>query len=445
MDTSAHISKSARITRNVIALGFVSLFTDAASEMIYPLVPVFITLLGSNVLILGVIEGIAETTSAMLKLISGIISDKIGKRKLLVVLGYGTSTLIRPITGAVSAAWQIIFVRMIDRIGKGIRTAPRDALIASSTDDSIRGKAYGFHRAMDHAGAVIGPILALFTLIILFLVFKIQDTVLILRWTFLLAIIPGLFALLALILFVQEKAAPVSSTKKVTFSLKQFDRKYIIYLSIVTLFTLGNSSDAFLLFRVQDALHHSKTLYSTIYSTPIIGDMVGKFGDLEAQKKLIDILFIPLVWAFFHIIKVIFSTHLGALSDKMGRKIVINIGWGIYAFVYFAFAFLDRLPDGLQIVITFVLFAIYALYYAFCEGAEKAFVADVVKPELCGSAFGLFNFATGLSALPASVIFGLLYKKFGAMAAFGTGATIACTSMLLFAIFVKERSKRLRS
>lgn len=443
MNSTSHNSNSTRITRNVIALGVVSLFTDAASEMIYPLVPIFVTLLGSSALILGVIEGVAETTAAMLKLISGVISDKIGKRKLLVVLGYGTSTFIRPLTGAVSAAWQIIFVRMIDRIGKGIRTAPRDALIASSIDDRIRGKAYGFHRAMDHAGAVIGPILALSTLIILILIFNMKETVLILRWTFLLAIIPGLFAILVLIFFVQEKAASFSSTRKINFSLKNFDKNYIIYLSIITLFTLGNSSDAFLLFRVQDALHHSKSLYSIVYATPIIGDMVGKFGDLEAQKKLIDILFIPLVWSFFHIIKVIFSTHLGSLSDKIGRKTVINIGWGIYAFVYFAFALLDRLPDVLQIVITFALFAIYALYYAFSEGAEKAFVVDLVKPELRGSAFGLFNFAIGLAALPASVIFGLLYKKFGAMVAFGTGALIACISMLLFMMFVKEQSKKL--
>ena len=155
MNTSVHTSNHAKITRNVIALGIVSLFTDAASEMIYPLVPIFVTLLGSSALILGVIEGVAETTAAMLKLVSGIISDKVGKRKLLVVLGYGISTLIRPFTGAVSAAWQIVFVRMIDRIGKGIRTAPRDALIASSIDERIRGKAYGFHRAMEHAGAVI--------------------------------------------------------------------------------------------------------------------------------------------------------------------------------------------------------------------------------------------------------------------------------------------------
>ncbi|MBN1352111.1 MFS transporter [candidate division KSB1 bacterium] len=443
MDTPDRISPKTKITRNVIALGVVSLFTDAATEMIYPLVPIFVSLLGSTAVILGVIEGVAETTASMLKLASGILSDKIGKRKLLVVIGYGTSTLIRPFTGAVSAAWQIVIVRMIDRIGKGIRTAPRDALIASSIDDRIRGKAYGFHRAMDHAGAVIGPFLALSALIILVLVFNMHETLSILRWTFFLAIVPGLCAFFALIFFVQEKVDPVAPTKKYRFSLKGFDNNFIIYLGVVLLFTLGNSSDAFLLFRIQDALHNNESLYSIVYATPIIGDMVRRFGDLHAQKKLIDIMLLPLVWAFFHIIKVIFSTHLGALSDKIGRKIVINIGWGIYAVVYLAFAFLDKLPDVFQLIGTFVLFAIYALYYAFSEGAEKAFVADVVKPEMRGSAFGLFNFAIGLAALPASIVFGLLYKVYGAMVAFGTGAAIACISMLLFIIFVKEQSPKL--
>jgi MFS family permease len=432
-------SKKVRITRNVIALGIVSLFTDAATEMIYPLVPIFVIMLGSSAVILGVIEGVAEATAAMLKLISGIVSDKIGKRKLLVVIGYGISTFVRPFTGAVSAAWQIVLVRMSDRAGKGIRTAPRDALIASSVDDSIRGKAYGFHRAMDHAGAVAGPLLALSALIVLILVFHMQNTLSILRWTFFLAIIPGLFAVLSLVFLVREKVDSAVSNKKTRFSPNQFDHNFIFYLSVVLLFTLGNSSDAFLLLRVQDALHNSQSLYSLIHSAPVIGDKIDRFGDPETQKKLIDILFIPLVWAFFHIIKAAFSAPFGALSDKLGRKIVINIGWGIYALVYLSFAFLDKLPDVLEIAATFILFAIYALYYAFSEGAEKAFVADVVKPEQRGSAFGLYNFAVGLGALPASIIFGLLYKEFGAAVAFGTGACIACVSMFLLVVFIKEK------
>jgi MFS family permease len=374
-------------------------------------------------------------------LFSGIISDKLRKRKLLVIIGYSISSLIRPFTGIVSGAWQMVFIRMIDRVGKGIRTAPRDALIASSVDESIRGKAFGFHRAMDHAGAVVGPFLALFAIMILVLNFGLRDTLLTLRWTFFLSIIPGIFAMAILIFFLREKVDHPSRSKPFKFSLKEFDKNFLVYLSIVMLFTLGNSSDVFLLFRVEEAIHKSGALYSIILSVPLLGNMVSRFGDPPSQKKLVDILFLPLVWAFFHVIKVAFSTHLGALSDRIGRKLVINIGWGIYAFVYLSFALLDRLPDGWQIIATFILFAVYALFYAFSEGAEKAYVADIVKSEVRGSAFGMYNFAVGLGALPASVIFGLLYKAFGATVAFGTGAVIACVSMLLLAMIVREQPK----
>src|SRR5665811_1215641 len=189
-----------RIPRVVIILGFVSLFTDMATEMIYPLVPVFVAALGSGAVLLGVIEGVAETTASMIKLVSGIISDKIGKRKLLVFLGYLISSLVRPLTGLVASAWEIVIIRMFDRVGKGIRAAPKDALIASSVDESIRGKAYGFERAMDNIGAVVGPILAITTLLILFIGFGLKDSLLALRWTFLLAIIPGILAVLTLVL-----------------------------------------------------------------------------------------------------------------------------------------------------------------------------------------------------------------------------------------------------
>jgi MFS family permease len=176
-----------------------------------------------------------------------------------------------------------------------------------------------------------------------------------------------------------------------------------------------------------------------ITNVPLLSDVITGFGDTPSQMKLVDILFLPLIWAFFHVIKVVFSTPLGALSDRIGRKLTINIGWGIYAFVYLSFAFLDRLPGSWQIVATFALFAIYALFYAFSEGAEKAFVADIVKTEVRGSAFGMYNFAVGLGALPASVIFGLLYNAFGATVAFGTGAAIACVSMLLLVLAVREQ------
>jgi MFS family permease len=394
-----------RIPHAVIMLGIVSLFTDAASEMIYPLIPVYVAALGSGAILLGVIEGVAETTASMLKLISGIISDKIGKRKVLVLIGYSISSFIRPLTGFVGSAWEIIIIRMFDRVGKGIRTAPRDALIASSVDESIRGRSYGFHRAMDNTGAVIGPVLAIVTLLILLLVFGIKDSLLALRWTFILAIIPGVLAVVTIVFFVKESLPRRSQGKPIAFSIRNFDKNFRNYLFIMVLFTLGNSSDAFLLFRVEEAIHKSGAVVNLVNTIPTLHIMVSNFGDESAQSDIINILFLPLVWAFFHIIKVIFSTPLGTLSDRIGRKIVINTGWGIYAFVYVSFALLVFLSPDMQIVATFILFAIYALYYAFTEGTEKAFVVDLVSEEKRGTAFGLFNFSVGLGALPASVIF----------------------------------------
>lgn len=432
------MEKRKKLPLTVMALGLTSLFTDAATEMIYPLIPIFVAALGSGPLILGIIEGAAETTAALLKLFSGVWSDKLGRRKVFVLVGYSISSLIRPLTGFVAAAWQIIIIRMMDRVGKGLRTSPRDALIAAAAPQEIRGKAFGFHRAMDHAGAVVGPFLALITLMVLILGFGMRDTLLTLRWTFALALIPGLLAILTLILLVKEPAVQVKSVKPFQFSLKRFDRNFISYLSIVVVFTLGNSSDAFLLYRAREAVHHSARVIAWISSAPLLGQVVHVFGTAESRLNAIDILFLPLLWAFFHLIKVIFSTPLGSLSDRIGRKRVILIGWGIYAAVYGCFAFLEVLPAPLQIPATFALFAVYALYYAFTEGAEKAFVADLVQPEMRGSAFGMYNLALGLGALPASVLFGWLYHAFGAAPAFLVGASLALTAMVLLGVIVKE-------
>jgi MFS family permease len=348
----------------------------------------------------------------------------------------------------VTSAWEIILVRMFDRVGKGIRTAPRDALIATSTDESIRGKAYGFERAMDHIGAVAGPVLAIMTLLILMHGFGIKDSIQALRWTFILAIIPGILAVLTIILFVKESAPEVRSETAFSFSFRSFDKNFRNYLLIMILFTLGNSSDAFLLFRVQEAIRKSGAVVALVNSSPLLKNMVSAFGDQNAQAMVINILFLPLVWAFFHIIKALFSTPLGSLSDRIGRKIVINIGWGIYAFVYLSFAMLIFLSPDMQIVATFILFAVYALFYAFSEGAEKAFVADLVSEDKRGTAFGLFNFSIGLGALPASIVFGFLYSFFdriipgyGGTVAFGFGGGIAIVSMLLLAIKIKEPSR----
>ncbi len=440
-------SSSKKIPLTVIMLGFVSLFTDIATEMIYPLIPVYVSALGAGAIILGVIEGLAETTAAMLKLISGIISDKLNKRKFLVFIGYSISTIARPFTGLVSAAWQIVPVRITDRIGKGIRTAPRDALIASSVEPSIRGKAYGFHRAMNHAGAVVGPLLAILALLLLVLGLNMKYPLHVLRWIFILSIIPGCLSILTIIFFVKETVPQPQTSKRFTFSLKDFDRNFINYLFILILFTLGNSSDVFLLFRVEESLRKSGAMINLVNRIGPVHEMLLIFGSAENQSQLINLLFLPLIWSFFHIIKVIFSTPLSALSDRIGRRRTISIGWAIYAFVYISFALIVFLPSSVQIIATFVLFAVYALYYAFSEGAEKAFVADIVKEEKRGSAFGMYNFAIGLGVLPASLIFGFLYSYFnslipgfGGTVAFGFGGVLAVVSLVLLLTVVKERS-----
>jgi MFS family permease len=419
--------------------GVVSLLTDSATEMIYPLIPLFVSALGSGALILGMIEGVAETTASVLKLYSGILSDRLRKRKFLVVLGYSISSIVRPLTALVSAAWQIVPVRMADRVGKGIRTAPRDALIAASVDPAMRGRAYGFHRAMDHTGAVIGPLLAVGSLLALASLFGIRDGLKLLRWTFGLAIVPGLLAMAAALFFVREKPDMPASGAVPKFSLKGFGGNFTAYLWVILLFTLGNSSDAFLLFRVEEALHQSGALVSLIRRSPVLGSLIAGFGDPGQQKKWVDILFLPLVWSFFHVIKAVCSTPLEDCPTDQRKRVVRSAGM-INRIP--RFALLDRLPGGSQITATLILFAVYALYYAFSEGAEKALVADLVGPERRGGAFGLYNLAIGLGALPASVLFGVLYKSFGAAAAFGTGAAIACLSMVLLAGIVKDKPEK---
>jgi len=298
-------------------LGLVSLFTDAASEMIYPLIPVYVAALGSGAIILGIIEGVAETTSSLLKLLSGMISDKIGKRKLLVLIGYSLSSLIRPLTGIVSSAWEIVIIRMFDRVGKGIRTAPRDALIAASVHESIRGRSYGFHRAMDHTGAVIGPLLAIVTLLFIFSFTGVSDSLTALRWTFLLAAIPGIMAVGVIIFFVKESAPKIRNSGPLSLSLKSFDKNFRNYLLIVILFTLGNSSDAFMLFRIEEAISASGAVVKIVSGIPFLNGVVSHFGDEAQQARVINILFLPLIWAFFHVLKALLSTPLGSLSDRI--------------------------------------------------------------------------------------------------------------------------------
>jgi MFS family permease len=385
------------ITRNVLVLGIVSFLTDTSTEMIYPLLPIFLTeVLGASTVFVGLVEGIAESTASLFKIFSGWLSDLIRKRKLLAVIGYGISGCTRPVVACATAGWHVLFARFVDRVGKGIRTAPRDALLSDSTDSSKWGKAFGFHRSMDHLGAVTGPILA-FLLLIPF-----PGNY---RAIFWFATIPAILSVLVLALLAQEKRARVwSEVDRPSLSLRPFDLRFKLYLLILFIFTLGNSSDAFLILRAK---------------TVGISDAL-----------------IPILWAVHHIVKASLSTPGGSLSDKFGRRIMIIAGWGVYGLVYLGFATATK---GIHI---WILFLTYGVYHALVEGTEKALVADLVPSALRGTAYGLYSFAVGVGALPASLILGSLWKAFGPGVAFSFGAGMALLAMILFWLLIKDATPR---
>lgn len=375
------------ISTNVLVLGLVSFLTDVSSEMIYPLLPLFVaTLPGGGAAFLGLIEGLAETTASLLKLVSGAYSDRVSSRKGLVLGGYGLSALARPLMALAGSPLAVLLVRVSDRVGKGVRTSPRDALIADSTPPDQRGKAYGFHRSMDHAGAVVGPLLAAAALY-----FLADD----LRAVFWLAGIPGVLAVILIIFKLREvprQATALSPIKKLLPSALPHG-PFRRYLAILLLFTLGNSSDVFLL--------------------------------LKASQSGMSASQVALLWTAFHVVKMLSTMPFGALSDRIGRKTVIICGWGVYALSYAGFALA---ASQWQIWCVFLL---YGIFYGLTEGVEKAFVADLASPEQRGALFGWYNLAIGVGALPASVIFGAIWAWGGAASAFAFGASLAAVAALL--------------
>lgn len=380
------------ISGNVLILGLVSFLTDVSSEMIYPLLPLFVTsVLGAGPAFLGIIEGVAESTAALLKLASGIVSDRVEGRKRLILAGYSLSSLSRPLMAIAGTPLAVLLIRFSDRIGKGIRTSPRDALIADSTEKSQWGKAYGFHRSLDHAGAIVGPLLA--TALMTWLV---SD----LRTVFWLAAIPGILAVI--LIAVKVRDIPRSKTATSAQPGLAPGKNIRAYLLILLLFTLGNSSDAFLLLRA------------------------SQLGVTPAR--------IPLLWTFFHVVKMLASMPFGTLSDKIGRRQVIITGWGVYALAYAGFALAET---ELHI---WLLFAGYGLFYGMTEGAEKAYLSDLAEPAERGRAFGWYNFAVGIGALPASLLFGVIWQKASPQAAFAFGASLALLAAILLLALNARRS-----
>jgi MFS family permease len=383
-----------RLPRTVFALAAVSLLTDASSEMIYPLLPLFLSsVLGASATALGAIEGAAESVAALLKLASGAWSDRLTRRKPLVVVGYALASIVRPLIGLAQGVGQVAALRVTDRIGKGIRTSPRDALIADAVAPSQRGVAYGLHRAGDHLGGVLGPVLAFVLL---------QFAGISLRTMFLLAAIPAALSVLVLITAVHEKAARRDTSAALKLGVGEgLGSKYWRYLAVLFLFALGNASDAFLLLRA------------------------SALGVAAAQ--------VPLLWAAHHVVKALANIPGGALSDRVGRRPLIVAGWAVYAVVYLAFA---RASTAWH---AWLLFLGYGLYFGLTEGVEKAFVTDLVPERLRGTAFGWFHFTLGLAAFPASLLFGVLWDKRGPEVAFGTAAALAAAASVLLLLTVRGR------
>jgi MFS family permease len=388
------------LPRNVFAIGLVSLLNDASSEIIYPLLPIFLaSSLGASARAIGTIEGLAESISSLLKLFAGYLSDRLAKRKLLVVAGYSVASIARPLLAFAQTWTQVLAIRLTDRIGKGIRTAPRDAMIADTVRVEQRGIAFGFHRAMDHAGAVVGPLVG-YLLVILFVANAKSPTTGEFSKIFLAASVPALIAVLVAIFFMREspqQAAHGSEIKKL--SLRGFDSNFKRFLLVLALFTLSNSSDSFLILRAMDS------------------------G--------VSVAVIPLLWAAHHGMKVLSSLFGGDLSDRLGRKRLIVAGWILYAAVYAGFAFATHQAS------LWILFLVYGIYFGLAEGAEKALVADLVRPEQRGTAYGLYNLAFGITVFPASFLMGMIWDWKGPAVAFLVSAFMGATAALLLLILVK--------
>lgn len=373
------------LPRNVKVLGLASLLNDTASEMIYPLLPHFLlTVLLGNRFHLGVIEGVADAVASFVKLWSGARSDQAGRRKAFIVFGYCVPALARPLVGVILAPWQLLVIRVVDRVGKGLRTSPRDALIADSTGYSVRGRAFGFQRGMDNVGAAVGPLLAAG-----FLWLWPEH----LRILFLVTLLPGLLVVVLLVFGLRETPATEPPQEQLRLTLQPFDRNFRLFLLALIVFTLGNASDAFLLVRA---------------------------GELGVPTALL-----PLLWCACHVAKSSSNLLLGRAVDQFGPRPLMFLGWLVFAATYLAFA----LATAPWQVWTF--FVAYGLVIGLIEPAERTLVANLVGGERKGLAYGWYNCAVGIATLPSSLVFGALYHVFGAVAAFGWGAALALVAVIL--------------
>ena len=388
-----------KIPRNVFFLGVVSFLTDLSSEMIIPVIlPIFMRAKGISLPAIGAIEGVAESAASLLKLASGWLSDRLKRRKSLVAVGYVVSTLAKPLFAFSGVWWHFLTIRFAERAGKGIRTAPRDALVAASTRPETWGLSFGFHRAMDTAGAFFG----LLSAVALVWVFKLEPEQY--RPLFLIAFVPAALAV-GVIVFCVREHVPSQAHEKAAVHERQekLGRRFTWYLLVVGVFTLGNSSDAFLALRAS----------SIGYSIPAVILLMLLMNAVDAAL----------------------ATHLGGLSDRIGRKHMLAVGFVVYSFVYLGLAFVEN--KWLLIP----LFAAYGLYYAISRAAFRAMVADLAPSTARGMAYGLFHMVVGIAALPASVMVGFLWKKMGAAYAFSFGAALAFLAAILLLMMPRNSGK----
>jgi MFS family permease len=377
----------------VLAAGAMSLFTDIASEMVVPVLPLFLTgVLGAPVVAVGLIEGVAESTASLLRVVAGWISDRTGRRKPLMLIGYSLGNLTKPLL-ALSATWpQVLVIRFGDRLGKGIRGAPRDALIADSVAPALRGRAFGFHRSMDTAGAAIGPLLAAATLALA------SGNP---RAVFWIASVPGIASVVIGLLFLRERGAGATDAAAPRLGFSNLGRPFLTFTAISTLFALGNSSDAFLILRAQDV------------------------GMATAA--------IPIAYFGFNVLYSLLSTPAGMLSDRWGRRPLLVVGFAAFTLVYVGFALAT---NALTVA---ALFLGYSVFYAFTEGVGRALIADLVPSELRATALGTYATATGVALLPASLIAGALWQAVGPWAPFAYGSALSGLALLLLMVIPIRR------
>jgi len=382
-----------KLARNVKLLGWASFWNDVASEMLVPVLPLFLFSLGAGKQALGWVEGVADATASLLKLFSGVWSDRAQHRRGLIAFGYAVPALVRPLLGLATTVAQVFAIRAADRFGKGVRTAPRDALIADSSAPEQRGYAFGFHRAMDHLGAALGPLLA-----VAFLYF-IPDG---LRTLFLLTLIPGLVVTAIVFFGLRERPRSAGRKEPFRFQVRRLGAPFWTYLLAIGVFALGSSTDLFLLVRLQE------------------------LGFNQEWQP-------PLIWCGFHLLKSYGNVIIGRWTDRVSPRGLLAAGWLVYALIYLGMGLVDSPWLGLT------LFMLYSGYYALSEPPEKTLLVQLVPADLRGQAFGWFHFVTGVMILPASVLFGWLYDTHGASAAFGAGAGLALAAVILLGVGGRPR------